>query len=564
VTKTTKWILWTSFLLGLPALLPLAGALVVPYLNGMVPTGFIEYDMPYYYAEGRAYFDRGFQLTYGNPYAGYNSPAIYFQPQTFLLGLLHETGLAPGVSFNLFGLAALFFAAIAAVVFYIEVVGAQTTAKKIGLLCFFWGGGIFTLWGGGRALFESHRFSAIWEVEPTYGWWMLNYGRNLVYPLEAFYHGLFLFALLALMRRRLALSLALATVLCISHPFTGVSLILTLIAYSGVELVLRSGVVKLWFMIGAMIVAALDVAYYLVFLNRFTDHRVLQQQWEHAWVHSPLPWLYPPKTFVAALILVGVLAIWRLATPVSGLSQLEATRLKSMRPAGNIDLQNSRKSPRLHWIRSSSFFRYLRDPRVRLFLVMFVVVFALTQHNLVIRPMQPIHFAHGYDWTALFFLGAPVLIGLIDSILKLSRPIARYGALALLLGLFLLDNAAWLVKIAIDNEFIVSLTKDEDGALNWLSKNARPGDLVICQDEMLSYLVPTYSPALAWQGHLKNTPYLGLRHDEVERVFNQGQALPEWKRHGVIYVSPATWVPPADLSLERRYANSDLAIWATP
>ena len=83
----------------------------------------------------------------------------------------------------------------------------------------------------------------------------------------------------------------------------------------------------------------------------------------------------------------------------------------------------------------------MSDPRVRLIAVMFVVIFALTQHNLVMHPMQPIHFAHGYDWTALFFLGAPALVALLDSVLKLSRPLTRYGALALLLGLFLLDNA---------------------------------------------------------------------------------------------------------------------------
>jgi hypothetical protein len=484
----------------------------------MVPTGFIEYDMPSYYAEGRAYFDRGFHLAYSNPYAGYNSPAIYFQPQTFLLGLLHKLGLDPGVTFNLFGLAALFFASAVAVFFYIEVVGVQTTAKKIGLLCFFWGGGIFTLWGVGRALFRMHRFSAIWEVEPTYGWWMLNFGRNLVYPTEALYHGLFLLSLLALMRRRLALSLALAALLCISHPYTGVPIALTLIAYSGVELVLRSGAVNLRFMIGAMVIGALHIAYYLVWLNRFTDHRAVQNQIAKAW-------LYPPKAFVGALILVGCLAIWRLA---------------------------------------SSSFRCLRDSRVRLFLVWFVVEFALTQHNLVMRPIEPIHFAHGYDWTALFFLGAPVLIAILDSILKLSRPMARYGALALLLGLFLLDNAAWLIKIAIQNEYVVSLTKNEAATLSWLSQNLKPGDLVVCQDQLLSYLVPTYSPALAWQGHEHNTPWMERRYHEIEQVFNQGKALPEWRRHGVFYVSPAAWRPPADLSLQQRFGNGDFAIWAAP
>jgi hypothetical protein len=513
-----KWICWAVLILSLPALLPLAGGVIVPLLNSRVPTGFIEYDLPSYLAEGRAYFDRGFHFTYSNPYAGYNSPAIYFQPHTFFLGLLQQLRLDPGVTFNLFGLLTLCFAATAAILFYIEVVGVDTTARKLGLLCFFWGGGIFTLWGVARALFRMHRFSAIFEVEPTYGWWMLNFGRNLVYPTEAFYHGLFLFSLLALIRRRLALALILAAVACASHPFTGLTLILVLIAWSGIELMLQSGAVSLKFMIGAMLIGALHLAYYMVWLNRFADHRELQQHWGKAW-------LYQPKVFIGALILVGCLAIWRVA---------------------------------------GSSFRCLRDSRVRLFTVWFLVVFALTQHNLVMHPIQPIHFAHGYDWTALFFLGVPVLIAIFNYILKIPRPLLRSGALALVIGLFLLDNAAWLVKIAINNEYLVSLTKNQSAALSWLSQNVGSGDLVVCQDSLVSYLVSTYTPALSWQGHEHNTPFMNLRHDGVERVFNEGQPLPEWKRHGVFYVSPAAWIPPPDLSLTRRYANGEFAIWASP
>jgi hypothetical protein len=179
------------------------------------------------------------------------------------------------------------------------------------------------------------------------------------------------------------------------------------------------------------------------------------------------------------------------------------------------------------------------------------------------RPIQPIHFAHGYDWTALFFLGAPVLIAILDSILKMPRPLVRSGALTLVLGLFLLDNTAWLVKIAFNNEYLVSLTKDQSEALSWLSQNVRAGDLVVCQDGLISYLVSTYTPALSWQGHEHNTPWMDRRHDEVERVFNQGKSLPEWKRHGVFYVSPPAWVPPPDLSLTERYTNSEFAIWAS-
>jgi hypothetical protein len=517
-SPSARWIRWATLLLPLPALLPLAGALLVPWLKGKVPTGFIEYDMPSYLAEGRAYFERGFHLTYSNPYAFYNSSAIYFQPQTLLLGLMQQLGLDPGVTFNIFGLLALFFAAAVAVRFYLEVVGAETTAKKIGLVCFFWGGGIFTLVGIALALARRGTLISVFEFEPTWGWWMLNFGRNLVYPTEAYYHGLFLLSILALIRRRFALSLSVAALLCVSHPYTGPTLMLILIAYSGVELAMRSGAVTLKFMLGAILILTLDLAYYLVFLNRFSDHRAVQSQISRAW-------LYPPKVFIAALAIVGVLAIWRIA-----------------------------KAP------GSCF----RDPRTRLFAVWFLVVFAVSHHNLIMRPMEPIHFAHGYDWTALFFLGAPVLIAILDAILKISRPMARRSALALLMCVFLLDNAAWLVKIAVHNEFLVSLTKDQSGALNWLSHNVKSGDMVVCQDPLISYLVTAYTPGRSWQGHELNTPMLQQRQAEIGAAFSQGPILPEWQRHGVYLVSPAAWSPPAQLSFMRLYGNTGFSIWAAP
>ena len=351
------WIRWAVLLLPLPALIPLGGALITPYLENKVPTGFIEYDMAYYLAEGRAYFNQGFHFTYGNPWADYNTPAIYFQPQTMLLGFMEHFGLDPGVAFNCFGLLALFFAAAVAVRFYQAAVGLESRAKRIGLVCFFWGGGVFTLVGLSLALARGRPLSTLWQFEPTWGWWMLNFGRNLVYPTEAYYHGVFLLSILALIRKQFVFCLALTALLCASHPFTGLSLILVLIAYSALELVLRSGAVTPRFMLVAILIAALHLTYYMVWLNRFSDHRVLQAQWQQ-W---PKAWLYRPKAFVAALIIVGVLALWRLAR---------------------------------------SRFHCLREPRTRLFAVWFLVVFALSQNNLVLRPpIQPIHFAHGYDWT---------------------------------------------------------------------------------------------------------------------------------------------------------------------
>jgi hypothetical protein len=260
----------------------------------------------------------------------------------------------------------------------------------------------------------------------------------------------------------------------------------------------------------------------MVWLNRFSDHRVLQAQWQQ-W---PQAWVYPFKTFISALLIVGCLALWTLAR---------------------------------------SRFHYFREPRMRLFAVWFLVVFALSQNNLVLRPpIQPIHFAHGYDWTALFFIGAPMLISILGFILRISRPLVRWSAMALLLGVFLLDNAAWLAKIAVRNEFVVQLTKDQSGVLNWLSQNVKSGDMVVCQDSMISYLVSTYTPGRSWKGHEHNTPYMVQRWYEVDHLFSQGAVLPAWERSGVIFVGPAAWSPPAQLSLERRYGNSGFSVWTSP
>jgi hypothetical protein len=179
------------------------------------------------------------------------------------------------------------------------------------------------------------------------------------------------------------------------------------------------------------------------------------------------------------------------------------------------------------------------------------------------RPTQPIHFAHGYDWMALFFLGAAPLITTLEYILTISRPWVRRGALILLMGLFLLDNSAWLAKIAIRNNLAISLTKSQSAALHWLRGNLRAGDMVVSQDDVLGYLVSTYTPARSWQGHDRNTPSIELRHSEVEHFFNEGRVLPEWKRPGVFYVSAAAWVPPAGLHLVRRCTDSEFSIWAS-
>ena len=64
---------------------------------------------------------------------------------------------------------------------------------------------------------------------------------------------------------------------------------------------MRSGAASWQLFAGSLAIAALHVGYYVVFLNRFADHRSVQEQWN-------LDWPYMFWTFVPALYLVGLFA----------------------------------------------------------------------------------------------------------------------------------------------------------------------------------------------------------------------------------------------------------------
>ena len=480
--------------------------------------------MAYYMANARECFDRGFHLLYGNPYAGYETPRIYFQPQTLLLGCLVRAGLDPGVAFDLFGLATIVFATVVAIRFYREVTGLETTAKKIGLVCFFWGGGALTLAGIVHAVAAGHLHRLdLWNFDPAYGWWMLNFGRNLVYPTEAYYHGLFLLTLLFLVRRKTAPALVCSLLLSLSHPFSGLSLALILVAYSAWELILGSGAVRPAMLVGAIAIVVAHFAYYRVFPDRFVDHRNLRDQWA-------LPWLYEPRTYLPALLIVGTLAA------------LRVWRWPGLRAV-------------------------LKDSRNRLFLVWFAVVFALSQHNLLMKPFQPIHFAHGYDWMALFFLSAPLLIAILDRLLAISSARLRLCALGSLLLLFLFDNATWLGTFLSSREdppTPLALTHSEWAVLEWLDENAVQGSMVVCDDPLVSYLVSTYTPIRSWAGHMPNTPSFDQRQKEVTEAFRDGHILQKWEAMPTYYVPMRVddWHPPANVT--GLYHNEEFTIFGPP
>jgi hypothetical protein len=91
----------------------------------------------------------------------------------------------------------------------------------------------------------------------------------------------------------------------------------------------------------------------------------------------------------------------------------------------------------------------LQDRTVRLLLGWFVGAFLLANHDLFVRPRQPIHFTHGYLWVPLFLIGAPVMIKIAELLLAAPWRIGLPTSIALS-GLMFLDNAGWFGGADLD------------------------------------------------------------------------------------------------------------------
>jgi hypothetical protein len=326
---------------------------------------------------------------------------------------------------------------------------------------------------------------------------------------------LFLLAILLLIRRQFAWTLAVAVLLSACHPFTGISLALVLAAYSAMELILKSGAASWRLLWGCCAVTLLHVGYYLGFLNRFADHRALE------W---PLDQPYLFWTLFPALYLVGVFAFGRL------------TRWKNLKPV-------------------------LSDSRMRLALVWFAVIFALTQHDLVMPPKQPIHFAHGYDWMALFFLATPALLPTIEKLLAIRRIPVRVVAVAGFLAVFLSDNILWFASFAdrTVQSHAITLTREQKGVLDWLGRHAVARSYVASSDQWINYLTPTYTNVRGWSGHDYNTPRGAERKRQVAETFAAGKLIPTTSPVYYIPASDLHWTaPPGSFQV---FANGGYEVW---
>jgi len=489
--------------------MPLAAHYVGSYIHGLTPTGFIQYDMPYYWANARELSDAGgFSFFYGNPFSyDYGTPAIYFQPLTLLMGFLATTGIDPGVGFALTGLVTAVVCARIAIALYDRFSRPDLSHRTPGLIAFFWGGGVLMVAGLLYGAATEWGSLALFTFDPAKGWWFLNFGRNLVFPTEALYHAIFFAAVLLMVAHRYGLALCIIALMSVSHPFTGIQLILIVFTWSAVEVAfIKESPVPYWFLVGVTILGLGHAGYYLWFLNRFPEHRALQEQWT-------IPLLLGVKALFLSTILVAIPALWRMRT---------VDRARAV----------------------------LADSSNRLLVAWLIVSVLLAEHDrFLTRAIQPVHFSRGHQWIPLFLLGLPAIIALWGHV-RAMRPRLRSTAVAAtLIVVMLADNATWLTIRAAQALGIstadmslpvpylgMKLSDDQFDLMRWMRSPSNRGSVVASEDDTVGYLLTTYTPLRSWRSHTFNTPFTEQRRLELRAFFDSASPPATWQRLPMLLV----------------------------
>lgn len=474
-----RWLL--AFLLILPVAIFYAGHYA--HNNGVtrIPSGLVLYDMPYYLSNAREHFDDGkFHLLYSNPFSErVDSKRIYFQPLTFFMALLwYLFSINPVAIFIGIGFAASFLFMRVLVQIYDELFGLDTPAKALGLPCFAWGGGLLALAGIAAHAVSNPSNPSPFFLDPFDGWWFLNLGRNMVFPTEAFYHLLVFLMALQFVRGKMTPGMTMLFFLAMSHPFTGAQFLLIVNGWLVLEkFVFKNPDVKFGHIGFGFVTGVLTLAYYLVYLPMDPEHKSVMEQWT-------VPFNIPFLSAALGYALVAVFA-W--------------VRLRKM-----------------EWFRSA-----FAAPFNRLLAIWAIVSFLLEKHEWFIKPHQPAHFTRGYTWAALFLLGAPVLIGLFDKCLAARAKALKIALSAGLVGVFLIDNALWLGYQTV-NPAGIYYTKEDKEVMTWVetSKDIAKTDLLVSNDDMLSYYLTVTTPLKVVYGHQYCTPFARERIRDIIHFFH--------------------------------------------
>lgn len=493
--KANKWLF--ALALTIPMIAFFAGYLF-NYNQDYIPTGLIMEDNGLYLSYAKQYLDADkLNLFYNNPFndSG-NYPSIYFQTQSILLALMMKTGISAGFLMIIFVLLFSFLCFRLVIEIY-DTLLPESKFRTLGIILFAWGGGLLALSGIPvhfmRPADGQDMFDRIFLLDPGWGWWGLNLGRSFFITCEAFYHFLFLLSVLMILKKKWKTALLGIFLLSISHPFTGIELLSILGAWLFIEkLVIKNKNIPWYFAIGSGLIMAFHIYYYLYYLNQFPDHKSVSEQFSVNWRLRFFN-MIPAYAIVAPL---AVLSIFKFSKP-------------------KLFFQNSHN---------------------RLFLCWLIVVLLLVNHELYMKPRQPIHFTRGYDWTGFFLLGLPAIQPIIEYLRSIKRGTVVLG---LSVCLFLSDNFLWIVnyiRFTDKTKSVMYISPEQKQILDIIKVKADNKTLMVSSDFDLSLLSAVYSKAYPWISNPYTTPFYKQKKKAYDDFIVRGKPDSSWSGRKIIFV----------------------------
>ena len=489
---------------------------------GLRPTGFIQYDNVSYIAYAKQYLDADqMHLQYANPYNDRDYTPIYFQPQGLLFALLLKLGIPPGWILIPFTLICSFICFLLLIAIYDHLVPSKKF-RTFSLWLFAWGGGLLTLAGMIAHFYLNQKdafLDGIFVLDPEHGWWGLNFGRALFFSCEAYYHALFLGTVYALLRHRWLMGFILLFLLSLSHPFTGIELILIILSWSCVEFFWQRKNIPAWFIGLVFFAFCFHIYFYLVYLEKFPDHQSVHAQYT-------LNWRLRFYRMIPAYCLVGALAIVSLISePVKKFFSFRANRL---------------------------------------FTCWFLVAFLLANHEWFMTARQPVHFTRGYIWTSLFLLGLPALQRLNN---YLSSRWGKLG-LATLAIVFLMDNFLWITNNVYSKAslpYATYMTREQEEVFSILEPLSNNKTLIVSGDANISYLSSVYTEAYPWYSHPFTTPFAENKRMTQNRFLEEGLLDSSWLSRPVNFVlrktDTAALTKMASLPIQKRINTENYSVF---
>ncbi len=471
-----------TWMLILLAPLPFLTLYIHHFLNAsatVVPTGFLQTDMPYYSANGREIFEGGNGILYPNPY-NENGEVIYFHWFPWILGGgIKILGFDPGYQFVFYGVMTAFL--LSWVTYQlIEKTLPNPAFRGTIFLMAMWGGGFLILAKVGINLISGLPIlENLFLLDRDDGYWFLNWGRNLMYTTETLYHVLFAATWLSLINKRWGLALLFCGLLATTHPFSGVQLLLILIVYLYAMSIFNQEKIPAWPRVTSLFLFAGFAAYYFWYLNQFASHQAIQGAWA-------IPWSY---TFEVWLLNDG----WLMAIALIGL----------------IKAYKNISSMQWLWIISA------------------LISLALAKHDLLMTAHQPLHFTRGYTWLPLLFLAAPLIQRFFIFITQKFSVLPARVIINLLLMMVIVDNFAFVAKTLGPEDFSLYLTQNESNLYQWINQNQLTGRVLIPDDPFYSYLTATYTGLTPYLGHWSISPNYRERDSNV-KDFRAGKPLGDW------------------------------------